>query len=380
MKGRIIGVGLGIALLALIGVRIVAGRKAASALQTQSTEEVVVVRVGRVERSNLGERVLLTGTVKPQNEVDVFSKVPGRIDKLNVQVGDRVKAGTLLGTMEAKEIAWQARAADAALEVAKANLQGAELDAQRTETLFQGGSAPQAQLDAARMRLSLAKAQVAQAEAAAGLARQQVQNARIESPIAGTVTRRPVNVGNQVGPQSPLFTVQDVATLKMDTSVDAMVFHRLVKGQRAQVTVDALPGQSFRAEVKLLSPTLDPSTRRAAVEIAVENERGALMPHMFAQATISVGELKNVLVVRREAILPAAGGPLTYVVSNGVARAVRPKLGATDGERWVVLEGLEEGQVVATSALGSLSDGMKVSAAEDDSPDERSQVVGGGAP
>jgi RND family efflux transporter MFP subunit len=211
-----------------------------------------------------------------------------------------------------------------------------------------------------RVKLELAKAQLAQAEAAAGLARQQLANARIVAPFAGTITRRPVDVGAQVTLSTVLFALQDVAALKLETSVDAAAFVRLARGQAAEVTVDALPGELFAGKVSLLSPALDPQTRRAGVEVEIDNARGRLLPNMFAHAALTVGVVRNALVVPREALHEAAGGVVAYRVRGGRAEVVQPRLGPSDGPRVVVTSGLAEGDEVATSGLANLSDGAEV--------------------
>ena len=362
MKGRMVLISLGLALVGLIAFR-VSQVKTANKAPEAKADESALVRTARVSRADMLERISVTGTVRPRNEVDLFAKVPGKIEALNAQVGDRVKAGQSLASIEHKEIAWQAKAAQAAVQVARANLDGARLDFDRTQALFKGGSAPQAQLDAAKVRLALAEAQAAQAEASAGLAQQQVDNARVESPISGTITRRPVNLGVQVGPQAPLFTVQDVATLKLEASVDAAGFARLTKGTEAAVTVDALPGQTFSGKVTLLSPSLDPVTRRATVELEIDNASGKLMPNMFAHADIAVGHLPGALTLPKEALYEAAGGAELFRIRDGKAQLVRPKLGPSDSTRVAVLEGLAEGDEVAVTGQASLADGAAVRAA-----------------
>ncbi len=367
MRARVVVVVLLAAFLGLIGWRISVVRRA-NASRAEIPAQVTLIRTATVRKGDVAERIAFTGTVRPRNEVDIYPKVAGRIESLAADVGDRVTAGQLLATIEHKEIAWQAKAAQASLDVARANLSGAQLDWNRTQALHRGGSASQAQLDAAKMRLDLAAAQVAQAEAAAGLAAQQVDNARITTPIAGTVIRRPVNIGAQVGPQSPLFTIQDVAALKLEASVDSASFVRLTKDAQAQVSVDALAGELFPGRVTRLSPSLDPQTRRAQVQIEIDNAAGKLLPNMFASANVLVGRLVNVLVIPRDAVLEAAGGAVAYRVrSEGKGKAhvelVRPKLGSVDGDRVVVQEGLSEGDEVAVTSLGSLVDGAPVAIA-----------------
>jgi RND family efflux transporter MFP subunit len=362
MKTKLVLALLGAALLALVGYRVAAVKKA-SGKAPERTVDAALVTSARVVRADVAERVSLTGSVRPRNEVEVQPKVAGRVASVHAQVGDRVKPGQLLAIVEHEEIAWQAKQADAAVAVARAAVDGARLTAERTQKLIEGGSATPAQADDARVKLDLARAQLAQAQAAAGLAHRQLENARVVSPIAGTVTRRPVNVGVQVGLGTSLFTVQDMAALKLETSVDAAAFAKLARGQPAEVTVDARPGESYRGHVSLLSPALDPQSRRAAIEIEIDNAGGQLLPHMFAHADLTTGVARAALVVPKEALLDAPGGRTAFRLADGRAHPVQPRLGASDGARVVVLEGLAEGDEVATSGLAALSEGAPVKVA-----------------
>ena len=361
MKAKIALAVASLALATLVGARVVqvvrAGRRPA-----EHPAEATLVATARVARGEVAERISLTGTVRPRNEVEVVSKVAGRVESVHAQVGDRVRAGQVLAVVEHQEIEWQAKAAQAALAVAEANFEGARLEWQRNEALFEGGAISPAARDAARVKLALAEAQRAQARAAAGLAEQQLTNSQATSPIAGTVTRRPVNIGAQVQTNTVLFAVQDVASLKLESSVDPAAFARLRQGAPAQVTIDSIPGEVFSGRVALLSPSLDPQTRRADVEIAVDNTQGRLLANMFAHVEVTVGRLEGTAVVPREAVLDAAGGPVVYRIRSGKAEAVRPRLGPGDERSVTVLGGLTEGDEVAVSGLGGLTDGAAVRA------------------
>lgn len=363
MKLRLIWIALGLAVAAVTVYR-VREYRVKNAAPEEKPSEAVLIQTARASRGELTEKLALTGNIRPRNEVDVFPKLGGRIESIGAEVGDKVKAGQVLASIEHKEIAWQARAAQAATRIARANLDGSKQDMERVNMLFQGGSATQAQVDGVKLKVAMAEAQVAQAEAAEGLTLQNLENSRITSPITGTVTRRPVNVGNQVGPQSALFTVQDLQALKLESSVDAAAFARLSKGQEAAVTVDALPGQVFRGELTLLAPALDATTRRASCEIHIDNAGGKLLANAFARAELSLGKLQDVLTVPKEAVLESPGGAIVYRVVNGSkVEALRPRLGASDGVRVVVAEGLNDGDLVAVSGIGNLSDGAPVKVA-----------------
>lgn len=360
MKMKWIWILVALGVVGLVAYRLKERAASQKTVAADATADVPLVKVSRAARQTVAETVSLTGTIRPRNEVQVLPKLGGRIESLSAEVGDKVKAGQVLATIEHKEIAWQAKAQDAALRVAQAQLEGAKLEFNRTQALFKSGAATQAQLDGARIKLSLAEAQTAQAEAAAGLAAQQVANARVVSPIDGVITRRGADLGAQVGQSSVLFTVQDLQSLKMDTSVDASVFARLSRGAEAQVHTEMFPGVTFPATLKIISPSLDALSRRAEIELEVDNTSGKLVPNLFVRADVKVGTLENALVVPREALLESAGGARVFRVKGDSVEAVVPKLGPTAGDQVVVLEGLSEGDVVATNGLGNLSDGAKV--------------------
>jgi membrane fusion protein, multidrug efflux system len=315
------------------------------------------VRAARVGRADVAQRVAVTGTIRARNEVEVHPEAAGRVETLHAAVGDRVRAGQLLGVLEHDEAAWQAKAAEAVVAVARANQDGAKLEWTRTQELEQGGAVTAAQVDGAKVKLALAEAQVAQAVAAAGLAHENVANARVVTPIAGTVTRRPVDVGAQVDPGKVVFAVHDLSALKLATAVEAADWARLAKGGAATVSVDALPGETFAAKVTLIAPALDPATRRAEVELEVENRGGRLIPGLFAQAELAAGGVKGAVVVPREAVVDGPGGAVVWRIRDGKAEALRPRLGAGDGKHVVVIEGLAEGDVVVTNGQGSLVHG-----------------------
>jgi multidrug efflux pump subunit AcrA (membrane-fusion protein) len=391
MIARIFWVVAAIGLLGVVGWRVTEAR-AKQASQVARPVDLPVVRTTRVERTDLRETLTFTGNIRARNEVDIFPKVAGRIEELHAAVGDKVRPGEVLAVVEHTEIGWQARnaaaaeqsaaasvqAATAAISLAQTNVEAAQVDYDRTKTLFEAGSAPQAQLDGARVKLDMAKAQllqaraqatsgqaaVAQTQAASGLAKQQLNNARIESPIVGVVTKRNVLQGTNVGPQTLAFTVQDLSALKLEASVDAASYVKLARGKTADITVEEFPDEVFKGQIDVLAPALDATTRRAAVEIAIENTSGRLLAQMFAKATVEVGQLKGALAVPQDAVLQGAGGALVYRVKNGRTEAVRPKLGTQDGKLVAVLSGLSEGDEVAVTGLGNLSDGLEVKAAK----------------
>jgi RND family efflux transporter MFP subunit len=355
VKTKIAFAAVAAVLISLVGVRVHA--VASASRGGGAAPRPPIVPAARIARGDVEQSVVVTGSIRARNAVVVRAELPGRIASVAVRVGDGIRAGQLLATIDHDELDWQARAAHAAVEVARASAEGARLEHARTKALHDGGAAPAAQLDAAGVRLSLARAQLAQAEAAAGLADEQVRKARLTAPIAGVVARRSVEVGAQVASGAEAFAVEDVSTLKLESAVDAAEWASLAPGADAEVTVDARPGETFRGKVTVRAPSLDPGTRRAMIEIEIENGAGKLLPGTFARATIAASRIQGAIVLPREAVVDAPGGALVWRLAGGKAEAVKPRLGASDGRRVVVLDGLAEGELVATAGQAGLAQG-----------------------
>jgi membrane fusion protein (multidrug efflux system) len=362
VKTKIAAAAVAVLLLSLVGVRVLAVTGAARRPGEAAPRPPLVPAV-RVARGDVEQRVVVTGSIRARNAVVVRAELPGRIASLAARVGDAVRPGQVLATIDHDELAWQAKAARAAVEVARANADGARLEHARTKALHDGDAAPAAQLEAAGVRLALARAQLAQAEAAAGLADEQVRKARITAPIAGVVSRRSVEVGGQVAAGAEAFAIEDVAALKLESAVEAAEWASLAPGVPAEVAVDARPGETFPGKVTVRAPSLDPATRRATIEIEIENGAGKLLPGAFARATITATRIPDAVVLPREAVVDAPGGALVWRLADGKAHAVKPRLGAADARRVVVVDGLAEGELVATAGQASLADGGPAEAA-----------------
>lgn len=384
MKSKIVWSLVAVAFVGLLGFRVVAASQARASV-TDVVVEPPLVRTTKVVRADVAEQVLLTGSVKAGQEVSVFPKLPGKVETVSVQVGDAVRKGQVLATVEHKEIAWQARQAQAAVDAAKAahllavaGRDGAKLEFSRTKQLAEGGAAPPAALEGAEIKLQAAEAQVvaaaaqvAQAQAASGLMQQQVDNARITAPFDGVVTMRGVELGAMASQQLAAFVVQDARTLKLQTSVDLATFGRIEKGQKVVIMAEDLPGQTFEGVVALMSPTLDAQTRRAAIEIHIENGSGKLLPHTFAKAAVTLRELEGALAVPKDAVLLTSAGAVVYRIRDGRAEALQPKTGPRTDALVTVLDTLEEGDAIALGGLGQLSNGARVRVAAADGATSR---------
>jgi RND family efflux transporter MFP subunit len=360
--------------LGLFAWRVFDAKAARETTERPQTAAPVPVSTAVATPRAIADRVIFTGVIRPRNEVDVFTKVPGRVEEVRVQVGDRVKTGQVLAVIEHREISLHGDQAQAQLQAALAGLERANIGLEtaaatykRYEALRNENAVPQAEFERiesahreARAGVMAAESQVATARAAVDLTAEAENNSRVTTPISGTVTRRLVSVGAQAAPGAPLFQVQDIAALKLESAVVASDFARLRAGQDVRVTVIDLPGNVFLGKLATLSPSLDPQTRRAAVEITISNPEGRLLPNMFGQAVIEVGRTTATLAVPERALVSLPSGPVIYVVRNGKAVEIQPRLGGIEDGFVAVESGLGQGENVVIAGQTTLRNGVAV--------------------
>jgi RND family efflux transporter MFP subunit len=359
--------------LALLAWRVIEAVAAHESSHRQPSVLPVPVAIALAERRTIAERVTLTGVIRPHNEVDVFTKVGGRVEEVRAQVGGRVEAGQVLAVIEHRELILrsgqaqaQLQAALAGLEQARTSFETAAAASRRSEVLRRENAIPEAEFERTesayrdtRAGVMAAEAHVATARAAVSLAEEAVGNSRITTPIAGRLTRRLVNVGATAAPGTPLFQVQDVAVLKLESAAPASDFARLRPGQDAKITVSDLPGAVFHGRVSTLSPSLDPQTRRAAVEITISNPQGRLLPNMFGQAVLEVAR-KTAIGVPENALVSSPSGRVIFVVRDGKAVELKPRLGGADAGFVAVDSGLAQGERVVVAGYAGLRNGAPV--------------------
>ncbi len=361
-------------LIALFAMRVQAARKTRAEAAKEKPAVSLRVRVARAERRDLDEVIAMTGTLKAEHAVDVFGKIPGRVQKLMVEVGQLVKEKQPLAIIERDEAMWQSRAASAQIGVAQSALgqatvafEQANRHYERMKALRATESVSQAELDAAETAkrqaesaVRLAESQVKAARASSGLAGEAVSNGHVDSPIKGTIIKRFVSLGSQSNPGQPMFHIEDVSSLRMAASVTGPEFRHLVVGQIVELLVDDLRGETVPGKVATLSPSLDPLTRRAGVEITVDNQNGKLLPNMYATARVAIGKRAGVIVVPVQGVITRGTEKEVFRIKDGKAERVAVKTSVEDGKAVEILSGIEPGDTVVIDGYENLRNGVPV--------------------
>jgi RND family efflux transporter MFP subunit len=333
------------------------------------------VAVVRATTGTVETAVELSGNVTPQTRVNLHSKIGGTLDGVFVQLGDQVREGAVVATLDRREIDAQVDAAVATVNVARAGLDAAEAglanaeqEVARARNLFEKGALAKQRLDgaetaarSAQAQRDLSRANIAQAEAALRRAREVQRDATLRSPISGVIVERNYDAGNLVGPGSekPVVAVADIRTLKLEAGVSELEAGRMKLGSIARVTLPARPGEVYEGKLVAIAPEVDPRNRHFRVEIRVANRDRQLLSGMYASARIVVAKADGV-VVPREAVFARDGARAVYRVDGDTVAIVKVAEGLSDGARTQIVSGLKPGDVVVADARRDVAEGARV--------------------
>ncbi len=353
--------------------------------------------VARITRGNLASTLTVAGQFQPYQEVDLHAKVSGYIRHINVDIGDRVRAGQVIATLEVPEL-------NAQLAGAQAEVRHSQSEIDRAKSQVAGTESSHAALHDAYMRLAQASRQrpglIAEQELDDALAKDQNSEASIDvakaaleateeqlsvssadkqrvqaladysvvtAPFSGVVTKRYADTGSliQAGTASntqamPVVQLAQSNVLRLRMPVPEADVPYIEDGGTVQVKVQAT-GKSFTGKIVRFARALDPSTRTMVTEVDVANPTLELSPGMYAESVISLQQRNNVLTVPVQAVVQ--GDAQSYVLALDKDNHVQKKivtLGVQGADRVEITSGLVERELVIVSAQANYQVGQRV--------------------
>lgn len=277
-----------------------------------------------VERRDLRVTAEATGLIEPITSVEVKSKASGEVLRLYVQTGDRVPQGALLAEIDPRDVRNAYNQAVADLEVAKARVEIAEANLERSRDLFESQVITRQEFEAAKLEYANAQATLVKAQTNLELAEQRLGDVTIRAPIAGTILQKNVEEGQviqsaaqNISGGTTLFIMADLARMQVRTLVDETDMGRIVAGQPARVSVEAFPGRTFSGQVEKIEPqaVVQQNITMFPVIVHLDNREGLLRPGMNAEVEILIAERPGVLTAPNNAIVyPQDVGPAAMVL------------------------------------------------------------------
>jgi RND family efflux transporter MFP subunit len=347
---------------------------ASSAAAKSGAARVIGVSTARARVVPVRENIEITGSLKPKEQVDVTSKVTGRVEQISVQVGDYVRRGQVIAELEDAELAQQVRRAEAARDVARASVQqrnaelaNAKADAARAKLLADQGLIARQDYETKvtayqvfQAQVALANAQTEQATADLRELKIQLSQMRIVAPLSASVAQRFVDVGAVVSPATPIVRLVNIATMVTLANVPEKEVSKLRLGSRAFIMVDALSNTPIGGKIARISPVLDPATRTALVEVEIPNPGGALRAEMFARVRLDIAATRDAILIPRDALVYRGQQAGVYVLMQDkpVFRGV--EAGSAFGDDIEIVSNLPAGTTIINRGAAMLQEGDQI--------------------
>ncbi|MDE5999197.1 MAG: efflux RND transporter periplasmic adaptor subunit [Bacteroidaceae bacterium] len=324
---------------ALALLTVACGNKSDDKAAETAQQEKVQVKIAKVTSEDVPQTETYTATVESDVKNNIAPNTPYRIEKIYVEVGDRVRKGQVLVQLDASN-----------LRQLKLQLENQKVEFKRTEQLYQVGGASKAEYDNAKLQLDVYSTQL----------KQLTENTQLVSPISGIVTARNYDDGDMYA-GNPVLTIEQMNPVKVIVNISEVYYKQVSKGMPVDIQLDAYEGETFSGKVTIVYPTLDEATHTFPVEVTIDNASQKVRPGMFARATVNFGTKSHVLVPDEALVKQiGAGDRYVYVYKDGKVSYNKVNLGKHIGNYYEILSGVNPGDDVVVAGQSRLANGREV--------------------
>lgn len=303
------------------------------------------VETARAVSSQLSDDIAAIGTLLADETVAIAPETSGRVAKILFEDGSTVTAGTPLFKFDTD-------LAESDLVEAQARLRLAETSYERNQKLRKSGNVAESAYEEALSARDVARAAVQSAEV-------RLAKLTISAPFSGTLGFRTISEGAYVNAGTPLVQLDKTDRLKVSFSVPELQQQAITGAKTVELTADAVPGETFTAQISALNPVIDVNGRALQVRADLDNAAKKLRPGLLARVTVK-GPEREAVMVPEAAIVQRGQGAVLYTVVDKKVKEVRVSLGKRVDGQVEVREGVKAGDVVVTAGNTRLSDGTEV--------------------
>jgi RND family efflux transporter MFP subunit len=332
-----------------------------AAVATPPSVQLAAENVATATITDLESGPAVSGQLAPAREATVRAQVGGSILQLTVDKGQPVRAGQVIARITARDLDDAMMSAQAAIKSAENALKVAESEQQRTQSLVSGGALASRDLEQANNAVTAAEAQLAAAKARQRGISQQLDDTSIKAPFAGIVSDKPAHQGDVVTPGTPIATIIDPTSMRLEAQVQASAISQVKPGASVSFRVRGYPDQVFQGRVDRLSPIADPVTRQVTVFVSIPNAGGKLIAGLFAEGRVT-SDSRKAIVVPASALDETGPTPTITRISDGKAERVNVTIGLRQPETEMVeiTQGIAAGDVVILGSSRAVTPGTTV--------------------
>lgn len=326
-------------------------------------ENIIVVKQG-----TLSTGPTLSGQLLAEKSASIRAEVPGSVLSVAHEQGDHVAKGAILLKLDDTSIRDMWLSARSGVTAAQTSADQAAREVQRAERLHAAGAIADRDLEAARNANIGVQAQLADAKARLAAAQKQLDATEVKAPFAGVIAERTASAGDVVAPGTPLMTVMDPASMRLEAAVPAASLSEVKLGMRAKFTVSGYGDRQFEGRITNINPVADAATGQVRIYASIPNSSGTLVAGLFAQGKVAT-ETRTALSVPANAVDQRGLKPYVVRLKGNSVERVEVEIGIRDDqtEYLELRSGVAAGDTLLLGAAQGISPGtvVKVNAPTD---------------
>jgi len=334
----------------------------------ESSGEVVPVTVGRVQQVQERETISVSGTISTQNSpANVSFLVSGKVISVGPREGEYVKKGQVLASIDPTDYQLPLAGARAQADQARVGYERAEDEFKRMKMLYDSKSLAPNDFQKYKAAYDSARQQYEQAIASEKLFRKRLTDGTLCAPISGYIAKRSIEPGDTAAPGRVAFEIVQMDPVEVNVGVPETDVRLVKLGQKAAITVPALPGKSFEGTVRVINVSADPNTRTYMTRISVANREHELRVGMVAEATIRGDKMVSMATLPGDAVVrDPQGATQVYVYYPDQKRVYtkRVEIGAAVNKDVEIKSGLSGNELIVLAGQTKLRNGLTVAATE----------------